>query len=68
MSAAFDMNRRLRLGEKRNTVQKAAEQRECPVSARGNTRSPDGLRRFRYLNRSSWNGVGGKRVQQMTAI
>ena len=30
MSAAFDMNRRLRLGEKRNTVQKAAEQREQP--------------------------------------
>jgi hypothetical protein len=32
------------------------------VSARKNTHSPDGLRRFRYLNHRSFNGLGSKRL------
>ena len=41
-----------------NTVQNLAEQRELPGECpQKNTHSPDGLRRFRYLNRRSLNGI-----------
>jgi hypothetical protein len=40
------------------TVQNLAEQRELPGECpQKNTHSPDGLRRFRYLNRRSLNGI-----------
>jgi hypothetical protein len=41
-----------------NTVQNLAEQRELPGECpQKNTHSPDGLRRFRDLNRRSLNGI-----------
>jgi len=47
---------RLRLAVKHNTVQNQRSSESCPVSACKNTHLPDGLRRFRYLNRRSLNG------------
>lgn len=46
-------------------VQNLAEQRELPGECpQENTYSPVGLRRFRYLNRRSLNGIGSKRRRQ----
>jgi hypothetical protein len=60
----LDFHSRLRLSVKRNTVQNLAEQRELPGECpQENTHSPDGLRRFRYLNRRSLNGIAVKRDQ-----